>query len=201
MKITTVTLQRKVVIAALALGTLCQAALADEATAFSLIKVANDYVGKDARNQVVQLRSEKSVNSLTPNIWYVVFYDPDATMKATEVKFGAGQKLGVQRPFRLLERAKADKVFDRSKLKIDSDQAIKIATADPLLKNLTLKATQLWLDSNYKADLSVTAPIWRVQLFAAKLRNPNDNVDIGSVFISAEDGKVLKSDLHINRVD
>lgn len=201
MKITTVTLKRKVVIAALALGTLCQAALADEATAFSLIKAANDYVGKDARDQVVQLRSEKSINSLSPNIWYVVFYDPDATMKATEVKFGAGQKLGVQRPFRLLEMAKADKVFDRSKLKIDSDQAIKIATSDPLLKNLTLKATRLWLDSNYKADMSVTSPTWRVQLFAAKLRNPNDNTDIGSVFISAADGKVLKSDLHIDRVD
>jgi hypothetical protein len=201
MKITTVSLKRKVVIAALALGTLCQAALADEATAFSLIKAANDYVGKDARDQVVQLRSEKSVNSLTPNIWYVVFYDPDARMKATEVKFGAGTKLDVQRPFRLLERAKADKVFDRKKLKIDSDQAIKIATADPLLKNLTLKATRLWLDSNYNADLSVTAPTWRVQIFAAKLRNPNDNTDIGSVYISAEDGKVLKSDLHINSVD
>ena len=201
MKITTVSLKRKVVIAALALGTLCQAALADEPTAFSLIKAADDYVGKDAKDQVVQLRSEKSINSLTPNIWYVVFYDPDARMKATEVKFGAGQKLDVQRPFRLLERAKADKVFDRSKLKIDSDRAIKIATADPLLKNLTLKATRLWLDSNYNADLTVTAPTWRVQLFAAKLRNPNDNTDIGSVFISAEDGKVLKSDLHIDRVD
>lgn len=201
MKITTVTIKRKVVIAALALGTLCQAALAEEATAFSLIKAANDYVGKDARDQVVELRSEKSVNTLTPNIWYVVFYDPDARMKATEVKFGAGQKLDVQRPFRLLEMPKADKVFDRTKLKVDSDQAIKIASADPLLKNLTLKATRLWLESNYKADLSVTAPTWRVQLFAAKLRNPNDNADIGSVFISAQDGKVVKSDLHINSVD
>jgi hypothetical protein len=175
--------------------------LAAEPTALSLIKDANEYVGKDAKDQVVQIRSDKSVGSLTPNIWYIVFYDPDARMKATEVKFGAGKKLDVQRPFRVFERLKADKVFDRSKLKTDSDAAIKIATAEPLLKNLTLKATQLSLDSNYKSDLSVTSPIWRVRLWAAKLHNPNDDADIGEVLISAEDGKVLKSDLHIDRVD
>ena len=201
MKINTTALKGKLVLAALVLGGLCQAASADERTALSLIKDANEYVGKDARDQVVQIRSEKSVNSLTPNIWYIVFYDPDARMKATEVKFGAGVKLDVQRPFRLLERMKADKVIDRSKLKIDSDQAIKIATAQPLLKNLTVRATRLWLDRDYDADLSVSGAVWRVQLFAQKLRNPNADADIGSVFISPEDGKVLKTDLHIDRVD
>lgn len=201
MKITTTGIRTKLVLAALVLGGLCQATFADDATAFSLIKAANDYVGKDAKDQVVQIRSDKSINSLTPNIWYIVFYDPDARMKATEVKFGAGQKLDVQRPFRLLERMKADKVFDRSKLKVDSDQAIKIATSEPLLKGLNVRATRLWLDSDYKADLSVTAPIWRVQMWAQKLHNPNDDADVGSVFISAEDGKVLKADLHIDRVD
>jgi hypothetical protein len=202
MKITTTLLKRTCVLAVLAFCAMSRTALAgEERTAFSLIKDANDYVGKDARDQVVQIRSDKSINSLTPNIWYIVFYDPDARMKATEVKFGAGKKLDVQRPFRLLERLKADKVFDRSKLKKDSDEAIKIAIAEPLLKNLTLKATQLWLDSNYNSDLSVTAPTWRVRIWAAKLKNPNDNVDVGEVFVSAEDGKVLKSDLHPDRVD
>jgi hypothetical protein len=141
------------------------------------------------------------VASLTPNIWYIVFYDPDARMKATEVKFEAGKKKDVQRPFRLLERMKAEKVFDREKLKVDSDEAIKTATAEPVLKNLTLKATQLWLDSELKSDLTVTGPIWRVRIWAAKLKNPNDNADVGEVYVSAETGKVVKSDLHINRVD
>jgi hypothetical protein len=38
-------------------------------------------------------------------------------------------------------------------------------------------------------------------LWAQKLRHPNDDANIGDVFISAEDGKVLRSDLHIDRVD
>jgi len=197
----TTSLKRRLLCALLLALGLDRIGFAGEATAFQLIKEADRYVGEEAKDKVVQLRSEKSVGTLVPNIWYVVFYDPDATFKATEVKFMAGKKSDVKRPFRMLEYVKADKVFDNSKLKVDSDAAIKTATSEPLLKNLTIKATQLWLDSNLKTDLSVTGPIWRVRLWAAKLSNPNDNVDIGEVFVAAEDGKVVKTDLHINRVD
>ncbi|HZV35459.1 MAG TPA: hypothetical protein VFB72_12875, partial [Verrucomicrobiae bacterium] len=58
---------------------------AGELTAFQLVKEGNRYVGEDVKNQVVEIRSEKSVGSLTPNIWYVTYFDPDATFKATEV--------------------------------------------------------------------------------------------------------------------
>jgi hypothetical protein len=200
MKIKSFTCSAIISTALLLCGSVRVASAAD-ATALQLVSEANEYVGKDARDKVVQIRSEKSVGSLTPAIWYVVFYDPDATFKATEVKFAAGKKTDVKRPFRMLEYVKADKVFDKTKLKVDSDQAIRTATAEPLLKNLTIKATQLWLDRNMKLDLSVDIPVWRVRLWAAKLKNPNDNADVGEVFISADDGKVVKSDLHIDRVD
>jgi hypothetical protein len=49
-----------------------------ESSALSLIKEANRHVGEQVKDQVVQIRSEKSIGSLTPNVWYVVFYDPDA---------------------------------------------------------------------------------------------------------------------------
>src|SRR5262245_13397253 len=81
---------------------------AGEPTAFDLIKEGNRYVGEDAKNKVVQIRSEKSVGSLTPSVWYVVYYDADATFKATEVKFGAGKKMTVKRPMRIIEAAKKD---------------------------------------------------------------------------------------------
>ncbi len=175
---------------------LAQMAFAGEQTAFELARLGNDYIGVQSRNKVVQIRSEKSVASLTPNIWYVVYYDPDATFKAVEVKFGAGEKLDVSHPGRLFERFSDEKKpLDADKLKIDSDQAAKIATAQPLLKNLTLKATQLWLEHG---DLG---PQWRVKLWAARLKNPNDNADIGIVIISAADGSVIKTDLHPKSVD
>ena len=171
---------------------------APEPTAFQLIKEGNKHVGEDAKDRVVQIRSEKSVGSMTPSIWYIVYYDPDATAKATEVKFGAGRKMSVKRPSRILEPIFGDhKELDREKFKVDSDQAISTATAEPLLKNLTLTGTQLWLQRHGGDD----TPVWKVRLWAAKLRQPQKSVDIGDVYVSAEDGKVVKSDLKINRVD
>jgi len=86
-------------------------------------------------------------------------------------------------------------ILDQKVIKIDSDKAIKVATAEPLLEKLTIRATQLWLEN---VD---NVPTWRVRLWAQKLRHPNDDADIGEVFVNATDGKVIKADLHIDRVD
>jgi hypothetical protein len=171
-------------------------AAAEDLTAFQLVKEGNKHVGEDAKDRVVQIRSEKSIAGLQPTIWYVVYYDPDASLKATEVKFGAGKKLSVKRPFRLLEPVTgADKQMPKEKLKIDSDKAIAIALKEPLLERLTIKATQLWL------ELKDGEPTWKVRLWAAKLSNPNRQVDIGDLYLSAESGKVTENNLKISRVD
>ncbi len=171
-------------------------ALAGDMTAFQLAKEGNHFVGDQSKDRVVQIRSEKSVNSLTPNIWYVVYYDPDASLKAVEVKFGGGQKMKVTRPWRLLEPVTGeDKILDHSKLQVDSNRALDIASSQPLVKNLTLRASQLWLQHG---DLG---PVWKVKLWAAKLRHPNDDADIGVVVISATDGTIVNTDLHPNSVD
>ena len=62
-------------------------------TAFDLIKEGNRYVGEQAKDRVVQLRSERSIGSLNPKVWYVVYHDPTARMKAVEVKFAAGKMI------------------------------------------------------------------------------------------------------------
>jgi len=169
---------------------------AGDPTAFELAKMGNEYVGVQSKGKLVQIRSEKSVGSLMPNIWYVVYYDPDATFKAVEVKVGAGQKMNVSHPLRVLEMTN-DKhmVLDKDKLKVDSDRALKIATSQPLLHNLALKASRLTLGH------SDEGPVWKVQLWAAKLKDPNDDADIGVVILSATDGSVVRSDLHPSRVD
>jgi hypothetical protein len=182
-------------IGALALA-LTSTAWAGDPTAFELVKMGNQYVGIQSKDKVVQIRSEKSVGSMTPNIWYVVYYDPDATFKAVEVKFGAGQKLDVSHPWRALEIATdAHMVLDNDKLKVDSDRALDIAKSMPLLKNLTLKASQLWLEHGD------AGPQWKVKLWAARLKNPNDDADIGVVIVSAADGSLIKADLHPNSAD
>ncbi|MEW6161094.1 MAG: hypothetical protein AB1813_27005 [Verrucomicrobiota bacterium] len=170
---------------------------AADLTAFELIKEGNRYVGEQAKDKVVQIRSEKSIGSLTPTIWYVVYYDPTATLKAVEVKFGAGKMLSVKRPLRLIEPVTGgDRPLDREKLKIDSDKALKIALKEPLLENLSVKASALKLERGENDE-----PVWNVRLWAAKLRRPNDLADIGEIFLSADDGKVISNKLKIDRVD
>lgn len=187
---------------AMLFGALAQAA---DLTAFDLIKEANRYVGEQAKDKVVQVVSEKSRGSMTPNVWVVTLYDPTAKLKATDVKFGAGKMLGVTRPMRLLEPVtRGDAPLEREKLKIDSDEAIKTALKEPLLDNLKVVATKLNLVRVGEGVLGVSGPgqaVWKVRLYALKLRDTTRDADIGEVWVSAFDGKVLKTDLHLNRVD
>jgi hypothetical protein len=188
---------RNLLVALIAVGGLNQAIVAAEPTAFELVKEGNRHVGEEAKGRVVQVRSEKSVGGLTPNIWYVVYYDPDATAKAIEVKFAAGQKVAVKRPARWLEPiTRSHRELPKEKLKIDSDKAIQIAKSDPLLKNLTLTNTEMRLERG-EGD----QPVWKVKLWAAKIRKTSETVHIGQIHISAEDGKVVKNDLKPGRVD
>jgi hypothetical protein len=186
----------KTFIFALCLCAAARFAFAEDLTAFRLIKEGNRYIGEQSKDKVVQIRSDKSVASLTPNIWYIVYYDPDAPLKAVEVKLGGGQRLDVSRPMRLFEPVTGeDKILDRSKFKIDSDRALKIATKQPVLENLTLKASQLSL---VRGD---DGPVWKVKLWATKLKHPDQDADIGETIISAYDGSIIKADLHPDSVD
>ena len=181
------------------------AARGADATALELAKEGNRYVGEQSKDKIVQIRSEKSVGRLSPNIWYVVFYDPTATLKAVEVKFGAGKMLDVKRPMRLLEPVTGgDAPLDKAKLKIDSDKVIKTALKEPLLQNVKVTATQLKLERVGEGVLGQSGPgepIWKVKLWAARLRDSRRDADIGEVWISAADAKVIKNDLHFNRLD
>jgi hypothetical protein len=190
-------LMEKSLAALLLVGGPSQIANAKEPTAFELVKEGNRHLGEEAKGRVVQIRSEKSVGGLTPNIWFVVYYDPDATAKATEIKFAAGTKVSVKRPARVLESISGSfRELPKEKLKIDSDDAIEIAKNEPLIKNLTLTNTQLTLERGEEDQ-----PVWKVKLWAAKIRRPSDTVNIGEIHISAEDGKVVKNDLKPGRVD
>ena len=189
-------MKQKLLLASLVLMTAALTTVADETTALNLARRGDQYVGIQSRDKLVQIRSEKSISSLTPNIWYIVYYDPDATFKAAEVKFGGGQELEVSHPWRILEMSGTDHtVLDSSKLKIDSDRAIQIAQSQPVLSNVKLDATQLWLEHG---DLG---PQWRVKLWALRINNHEGDADIGVVIISANDGSVVSMDLHPNSVD
>jgi len=172
-----------------------QMALADS-TALNLIKKGDDYVGMPSRDKVLEIYSDKSVGSLTPNVWHVVYYDPSTGMKSVEVTFGGGKELDISHPGHPFQMPyHTSDILDKSKLKVDSDEALKKAKSQPLLKNITLKASQMTLDH------SDMGPVWKIRLWAAKLNNPDQQVDIGMITLSVADGSIVKSDLRPDRVD
>jgi hypothetical protein len=65
-----------------------------------------------------------------------------------------------------------------------------------LLEKLTLKALRMKLE---RGELGL--PTWKVRVWAAKLGRPDKDVDIGEMHISADEGKVVKNELRIHRVD
>jgi len=166
--------------------------------AFALINKGNDYVGVQSKDKVIGIDSDKSLGSLRPNIWRITYYDPDTAMKSVEVKFGGGQEMEVSHPVRPLEFARnarnGGEILDRSKLHIDSDQALSIATDQGLVKPLALKATRLTLTSG---DLG---PVWKVEMWAARMDKPDKEVSLGTVTLSATDGTIVRLDLHPDRV-
>jgi hypothetical protein len=204
MKIQSVQISRTLLAIGLAVGGLIRVAHAEDLSAFQLITEGNRYVGEQSRDKVVQIRSERSTSGLTPNVWFVVFYDPTAALKAAEVKFVGGKMVDVSRPLRLLEPISgADQPLDRTKLKVDSNKALQIVQDDSTLKNVKLYATQLKLERVGEGVLGLSntgEPVWKVKLWAKKVGGPSDK-DIGEIWISANDGKVVKNDLHVDRLN
>ena len=172
-------------------------ASADGASALSLVKEGNRYVGEQAKDKIVQIRSERSANGLKPSVWYVVYYDSTASLKATEVKFINGKMTDVKRPLRLLE-ATSDKSapLDRSKIKLDSDDALQAALKEPALQNVKPVSSEMRLERG-----EAGAPVWKIQLWGAKADDSKDDVNLGTVTLSAEDGKTIRSDLKTEKVD
>lgn len=174
----------------------CSAALAAaEGTALALIKAGNRFIGEQSKNKVISVRSEKSVGGVMPDVWYVLYRDSETTFKYVEVKFSRGRKLLVTRPWRLLSSTVGDnKLMDVGQLKVDSDQAIGIALAQPALQGLTPRAVQLELVRS-EAGFAV----WKVNVWVLRMREVSEDVLLGQVVLSAADGKVLESSLKPGR--
>jgi hypothetical protein len=179
----------------IALTRVTQAQSTTQPTALALVNRGDQYVGIQSKDKIVEVSSDKSEGSVTPTIWHVIYYDPDTPLKSVEVKFGNGQETDVSHPIRPFQLpARVGDILDKSKLKVDSDQALNLAAGQPLLKSLTLRASKLTLT---QGDMG---PIWKVQLWAAKLNEPEHDADVGTVTLSATDGSIVKSDLHPGKV-
>jgi hypothetical protein len=166
-----------------------------EPTALDLAKRGNDYVGIQCKGKVLRIYSDKSVGGIEPATWHVVYYDPDTYSKSIQVIFAGGQEQQVAASLHIFQMpAKLRDVLDQSKLVVDSDRALDIAQTLPSLQGLTLTSSVLTL------EIADPGPVWTVQLWAAKKKDPTKEAKLGTVTISATDSSIIKSDLKPDKV-
>jgi hypothetical protein len=166
-------------------------------TAFELAKEAERYISEPAKGKLVKAHSMKSFNESTPSAWALLFHDPTTAFETVEVSFRSGQMTAVKFPpdYFGAKLGIRPRPFDKKQLNVDSDKAMEMALKEPLLDHLTLKASEVWL------DWRDGVPAWRIKLWAAKSRNPNAEADLGEIILSADDGRIIRRDLHPERVN
>ena len=174
---------------------LVNAMSAAESTGLRALQEANRHVAAEARNKVMQLRSEKSTNGLTPRAWTVLYYDPSVRMRTTIVKIGAVGEPRAEHPFRPFSRPDPKLAFDPTNVRIDSDEALKVAQKDRLLDKVKLTSSRVTL------ELWEEAPVWKIEFWAEKTHDPKRSPDIGRIFVDVREPKVVNRDLHIDRAE
>jgi predicted house-cleaning noncanonical NTP pyrophosphatase (MazG superfamily) len=167
----------------------------NEPTAFAYVQAGNAHVLPGSRDQVVEIKGERSVGSLLPREWNVVYYDATASFKAVQIKFSGGKMLKISKPGRVLEAFGNNAPLQRDLLRIDSDQALKLALA-AVPSGVNVKSSSFRL-----ARGDGGRPAWKIRLWAAKLRHPTEEAELGELILSATDGAILKNDLKPDRLD
>jgi hypothetical protein len=168
---------------------------AAELTALQALQQANRYVSVEATSKVLQVRSDRSTNGLVPKVWTTVFYDSSVRMKTTIVRLGAGKEPKVEHPFALFKKPDLKRAFDPSTVRVDSDMALKVAEKDRLLETVKLTGSRVTLEQ------WEDGPVWKIEFWAEKAREPSRTPAIGQIFVDVREGKVVNRDLHINRTE
>jgi hypothetical protein len=172
--------------------TVTSAATSSVATAFQLLQKGNSYVSARSKDRVLQVTSGRAPVNEAPQSWRILYYDDKTTYNAVEVCFEAGAMERVHEPNRLfgLFGASSSKTLDVTKLKTDSDQAIRIAAGECAALGITVNFVELKLERGYGG-----LPVWNIKLFGLMPGKAAEDVSLGYVIILADDGRVLKKDI------
>jgi serine/threonine protein kinase len=161
-------------------------------TALELVKLGNHYVSDNAHDQVIAIISDKTVGDLSPKNWRVIYHNEKASFNATEVQFADDKMIRVREPNRFLQifSPGSSRALDLSKIKLDSDDALKILMDLPQVRAASVIAVQMELERGYGG-----MPVWTVNLFGESDSKLTDEKNLGTIQLLADSGKILKNTL------
>ncbi|MBI1841501.1 MAG: serine/threonine protein kinase, partial [Verrucomicrobia bacterium] len=158
------------------------------ATALQLARQGNTYITERSRGKVLEIHSERILLDSPTQRWQVVYYDPQAPRKSVEVRFEDGQMVRVREPGGILEflSSSSPKPLELEKVKIDSDEALRIALRLVGRGGDGIRSSESDLERGYAG-----AVMWKIRLYGA-LPGQSGDSSLGYANIFADDGRVLK---------
>jgi hypothetical protein len=167
-------------------------------TAMELLVKGNAYVAARSKDRIFEMIAARTDLERAPASWRLIYYDEKATFKTVEVRFESGEMERMFEPSRVLDvfSRGESKTLDLTKVKVDSDEAIRIA-ANQCDTNIALpKFVEAKLERGYGG-----LPVWNIKLSGMVAGKAAEDASIGYVILLAEDGKVLKKDLATEKVE
>ncbi|MEM9400218.1 MAG: hypothetical protein AAF984_08405 [Verrucomicrobiota bacterium] len=171
-------------------------------TALDAYKLAREQVNKLARESLVQIDGKPHSPSILPNEWIILFYDPYADQNGTMVRIAGKTIVEIRDGFMQMGKFrmasyKQEEILDVSKLKVDSDDVLKILRKSPLLTDVKISSLGLWLKKDGKGPLAPS--LWYVTLYG--LNHKADEIEFGEAEISAYSGKIVRLDVNLKKIE
>lgn len=171
-------------------------------TALKAYKLAYDQVNKLARESLIQIEGKPNSPNVLPTEWMILFYDPYAAQNGTMVRI-AGDTIveirdGYMQAGKLrLAAYKQEEILDAKKLKVDSDDILKILKKSPLLTDVKISSLGLWLKKDGKGPLAPS--IWHITIYG--MNHKANEIEFGEAEISAFSGKIIRLDVNLKKIE
>ena len=168
-------------------------------TAFEALRIAEKQVSPDSKQYLYGIIGQRSPTTLTPVSWQFIYWNPHSWSHSEQITVAGGQVTEIKDGLFSLGNLhllpyKKENTINPSKLKIDSNRALDIATkSNEMFKAVRLSTVTFRLASLKEHEEAC----WILDFFADK--NGLEH-SIGYVIIGAITGKVYKMKLNFSKV-
>ncbi|QSR85971.1 hypothetical protein EM20IM_05480 [Candidatus Methylacidiphilum infernorum] len=173
--------------------------MAKTPTAFEALKVAEKQVSAESKQHLYGIIGERSPTTLTPVSWQFIYWNPHSWSRSEQITVAGGQVTQIKDGLFSLGNLhllpyKKENTINPSKLKIDSNSALEIATKSNESFSRVKLSTVIFRLASLKG---YEEACWILDFFADK--NGFER-SIGYVMIGAITGKVYKMKLNFSKV-
>ncbi|MDZ4788304.1 MAG: hypothetical protein SH807_05115 [Blastochloris sp.] len=170
-------------------------------TAYQAKDVAKREVNDVAKKSLVQIHGKRGAVGVYPLEWEILFYDPYADQDGTKVKVAGNVITQITQGYTQMDKArifayKQDEILDPTRLKVDSNEIVKILSRSSALNNVKITSVDLSLSKMSKGPMG--SAMWSVVMYAKDSKQ--EEVEFGKAQINAESGQILQLKIDLKKL-